>query len=66
MTKLASGRLDEVAPEFAQLLRQPDRMAEPKFTVPDITVATVMVPMRDGIRLATDVYLPRNCPPRSS
>ena len=62
MTKIASGRLDEVAPEFAQLLRQPDRMAEPKFTVPDIKIATVMVPMRDGIRLATDVYLPPELP----
>jgi uncharacterized protein len=62
MTKIESGRLDDVAPEFAQLLRQPDRMAEPKFTVPDIKVATVMVPMRDGIRLATDVYLPPEVP----
>ena len=62
MTKVASGRLDEVAPEFAGLLRQPDRMAEPTFTVPDITVATVMVPMRDGIRLATDVYVPPALP----
>lgn len=62
MTKTASGRLDEVAPEFAQLLRQPGKMAEPKFTVPDIKIATVMVPMRDGILLATDVYLPPELP----
>ena len=62
MTKVASGRLDEVAPEFAQSLRQPDRMAEPTFTVPDITVATVMVPMRDAVWLATDVYLPPELP----
>ncbi|HEX6931798.1 MAG TPA: CocE/NonD family hydrolase [Streptosporangiaceae bacterium] len=62
MTETASGRLDEVAPEFAALLRQPDRMASADFTVPDIKVATVMVPMRDGIRLATDVYLPPKLP----
>ena len=37
-------------------------MAPPKFTVPDIKVATVMVPMRDGIRLATDLYLPPTSP----
>ena len=62
MTEIASGRLDEVAPEFAELLRHPERMASPDFTVPDIKVATVMVPMRDGIRLATDVYLPPKLP----
>ena len=62
MTEVASGRLDEVAPEFAELLRQPARMGTALFTVPDIKVATVMVPMRDGIRLATDVYLPPALP----
>lgn len=62
MTEIASGRLDEVAPEFAQLLRQPDKMASPQFTVPEITVQTVMIPMRDGTRLATDVYLPPKLP----
>jgi len=62
MGEIASGPLDEVAPEFAELLRQPARMASPQFTVPDIKVATVMVPMRDGIRLATDVYLPPQSP----
>lgn len=62
MTEIAAGRLDEVAPEFAELLRHPDRMAPPAFTVPDIKVATVMVPMRDGVRLATDVYLPPGLP----
>jgi predicted acyl esterase len=62
MTEIRSGRLDEVAPEFAELLRQPARMAAPDFQVPEITVTTVMVPMRDGIRLATDLYLPPNGP----
>jgi len=61
-TGIPSGRLDEVAPEFAELLRKPGRMASPDFTVPEIKVDTVMVPMRDGIRLATDVYLPPKLP----
>jgi predicted acyl esterase len=56
------GRLDDVAPEFAELLRDPDRMAQPDFTVPDIKIETFMVPMRDGVRLATDIYLPPALP----
>ena len=60
--EVRSGRLDEVAPEFAELLRQPGKLASPRFTVPDITVETVMVPMRDGVLLATDVYLPPTLP----
>jgi uncharacterized protein len=56
------GRLDDVAPDFAELLRRPGRMTPPQFTVPDIRVETVMVPMRDGVRLATDIYLPPALP----
>jgi hypothetical protein len=62
LTEIASGRLDDVAPEFAELLRQPGKMASPRFTVPEIRVETVMVPTRDGVRLATDVYLPPRLP----
>jgi uncharacterized protein len=62
MAEIASGRLDEVAPDFARLLQQPTRMSDPQFTVPDIKVSTVMVPMRDGVRLATDLYLPPRTP----
>jgi predicted acyl esterase len=52
----------EITPEFAQLLQEPAKMAAPQFTVPDIKISTVMVPMRDGIRLATDLYLPPRTP----
>lgn len=52
----------EIAPEFAQLLREPAKMASARFTVPDIKISTVMVPLRDGIRLATDLYLPPRTP----
>jgi uncharacterized protein len=62
MTALGSGRLDNVAPEFAELLRHPAKLAPPLFHVTDIRIETVMVPMRDGIRLATDVYLPPKLP----
>ncbi len=62
MTVRKSGRLEDVAPELAELLRRPERLPAPQFTVPDITVETVMVPMRDGVRLATDVYLPPKVP----
>ena len=62
MTEVASGRLDEVAPVLAELLRQPAKMASPEFTVPEVKVETVMIPMRDGVRLATDVYLPPKLP----
>jgi uncharacterized protein len=62
MSELRSGRLDDIAPDFAELLRQPGKLAAPRFTVPDIRVETVMVPMRDGTRLATDIYLPAKLP----
>ena len=62
MTALGSGRLDDVAPEFAELLRHPAKLAPPQFPVTDIRIETVMVPMRDGTRLATDVYLPPKLP----
>lgn len=52
----------EITPEFAQLLKEPAKMAAAAFTVPDIKISTVMVPMRDGIRLATDLYLPPRTP----
>jgi uncharacterized protein len=57
-----SGQLDDVAPDVAELLRKPGRIAPPQFTVADIRVETVMVPMRDGVRLATDIYLPPTVP----
>jgi hypothetical protein len=62
MSELGSGWLDDVAPDFAELLRQPGKMASPRFTVPEIRVETVMIPMRDDVRLATDVYLPPTLP----
>ncbi len=62
MTETTSGRLDEVAPQFAALLRQPAKLSPAQFAVPDIRVVAVLVPMRDGVRLATDLYLPPRLP----
>ena len=56
---IAHGMFDLVTPYFATRMIL-DQM--PEFAVPDIRVATVMVPMRDGVRLATDVYLPPRQP----
>ena len=54
---LTSGRLAECAPELARLLtRGGDR--PPLFGATDIRRSTESVAMRDGVRLATDLYLP--------
>jgi uncharacterized protein len=62
MTNTKSGRLEDVAPDLAKVLKRPEVLAPPQFGASDITVQTVMVPMRDGIRLATDLYLPPGGP----
>ncbi len=58
MTHTGSRRLDDIAPELAEVLRRPAQLPEPEFSVADIAVSTMMAPMRDGVRLATDVYMP--------
>jgi predicted acyl esterase len=50
-------RLAEVSPELERILRL-GPLPPAQFAVSDITVETVSVSVRDGIRLATDVYLP--------
>ncbi len=50
-------RLIEVAPELDKILTQ-GVPPSPIFDASEISHKTVMVTMRDGIRLATDVYLP--------
>jgi len=52
-----SRRLVEVAPELDRILTQGGD-TQPRFAVSDIRCETVWVTMRDGVRLATDVYLP--------
>jgi predicted acyl esterase len=54
--------LGDVAPGLARILKRSLILTEPRFGVADITVQTVMVSMRDGTNLATDIYLPPGGP----
>src|SRR5713101_9710869 len=53
-----SQRLADVAPELARVLKRSMIHTPPKFAVSEIRCETVTVAMRDGVRLATDLYLP--------
>jgi predicted acyl esterase len=62
MTPLPSSkRLIETSPELERLLRE-GTLPPPKFAASAIQCQTVMVSMRDGVRLATDLYLPPALP----
>jgi predicted acyl esterase len=54
-------RLADVSPKLESLLTRGD-LPVPEFTAADIKLQTVWVSMRDGIRLATDIYLPPKIP----
>src|SRR6185369_15030367 len=56
MSSKSSGRLSDVAPAFAAALS--DAVAPPLHDEVDIRRETVQVAMRDGIRLATELYIP--------
>lgn len=50
--------LADVAPWLAKTLARPSIITPPVFGIQDITVETVRVATRDGVQLATDLYLP--------
>lgn len=50
--------LSTVAPELSEILARNDLLSAPRFAVSEIACETVRVAMRDGVRLATDVYRP--------
>lgn len=52
----------EVAPELARILKRSLVLTPSKCGVADIRIETVTVVMRDGTRLATDLYLPPELP----
>lgn len=54
-------RLADIAPEL-EIILQPGTGAAALYSVAQIRRETVRVTMRDGVRLATDVYLPPTCP----
>jgi len=55
-------RLSDIAPELARILKRSVLISPPRFQVGDIRVETVAVAMRDGTKLATDLYLPPGLP----
>lgn len=58
----AATLLSDTAPELARVLKRPGFVTPPRFEARGITVRTEMVAMRDGVRLATDVWLPPELP----
>ena len=54
--------LADVAPELAHILARPAIHTPAKYVVSEIRCETMMVAMRDGVRLATDLYLPPKLP----
>src|SRR5262249_31536076 len=57
-TVRASQRLSDVSPDLARVLAKSALLTPPRFAMSEISIETVMVTTRDGVRLATDVYLP--------
>src|ERR1700740_2782063 len=57
-----SRSLVDVAPDLARVLERAMIRTPSKFAVSEIRCETVMVPMRDGTRLATDIYPPPKIP----
>lgn len=57
-----SQRLSRVAPELERALIDPEPFSTARFSESEIRRETVWVSMRDGVRLATDLYLPPQLP----
>ena len=57
-----SPRLVDVAPELARILKRSLLLTPSRCGVADIRIETVTVVMRDGTKLATDLYLPPELP----
>jgi len=55
-------RLRDISPELERLLTRGGEGSPPRFAVSEVKCETVYVPMRDGTRLATDLYLPPTRP----
>jgi hypothetical protein len=51
-------KLADLSPALQRILRRSLILTPARFCVSEIRCQTVEVPMRDGVRLATDVYLP--------
>lgn len=51
-------RLESTAPYLERILKRSLILSQARFAVSEIRCDTINVPMRDGVLLATDVYLP--------
>lgn len=58
MARRVPRSLAEAAPELARVLARNVILTPSRFAVADIRCTSVKIPMRDGVCLATDVYLP--------
>jgi uncharacterized protein len=54
-------RLEDMSPELARVLTR-EGETSPSFAVSEIRCKTIWITMRDGVRLATDIYLPPKLP----
>ncbi|HYB04995.1 MAG TPA: CocE/NonD family hydrolase [Nitrososphaerales archaeon] len=59
---ISSQQLANVAPDLYHIVKRPLVLSKPRFSVSEIKLQTVMVPMRDGVNLATDLYSPPSVP----
>ncbi len=55
---MANDRLRDVRADLSQVLKRSMVQTPARYAVSDIVIKTVMVEMRDGVKLATDLYLP--------
>jgi predicted acyl esterase len=62
IAQFQSQSLVEVAPQLARILKRPLILTPPRFAISEIRIESVMVRMRDGVQLATDLYLPPSVP----
>src|SRR6185437_364617 len=62
MNHVSPRRLIDASPELARILKRSLIHTPSRFAVPEIRLETLMVAMRDGVRLATDIYLPPSLP----
>ncbi|MGH8169478.1 MAG: CocE/NonD family hydrolase, partial [Steroidobacteraceae bacterium] len=51
-------RLEEISLGLQRILKRSMMITPPRFAVSEIRCETIRVAMRDGVRLATDIYLP--------
>lgn len=54
--------LEIVSPDIYHIVKRQLILTKPRCSVSDIKIQTEMIPMRDGVKLATDLYIPPSVP----